>query len=242
MLTTVLLDCLLAATRQGKVNWSQVSIDEYLGICQQQRFQLTWNYLFDFDDMSIDRQSLTLWLPGVARTFVWGTKQICTTLEILACADVTWAQHLSRIHAALAAALVSSQNSEATIWREVPMIHIASIELLSHILAFVRAGKCQVIRNRLDEDNSLTIELNGCIYSIQLLFPSVGDVDTHIEPIARLTLHGASLDFPSGTEGYAVIEEVLAEFSDVWRNRVEDIKTKLLKEIGQLTRVMSSED
>ena len=216
-----LIASLICKTKEHAIEWIATGPEGYKSVTN--RFSLKWLHWYDSSGFSLDRRALVLSSEVVHIPLFNGTQNAYRALDLLRLIDPAWQSYISNIQIGL-----TSMNTQSDSSCDLPNLHDACLYFLRAVLESTRNG---LVKWERESDHSFVgSSLANPYIKFTYLVPA-DYFDSPLGPLViRLSISNATLSFTCGTDGFYLIEEILANaFDDLmirYKSSIEAIKSE----------------
>ncbi len=227
-----LLKVMRDATHAGLLNWKEEIGSRYRAGIGSRSYALRWLYWYNEHGITIDRQGPIVSAGSIDILLFNGTASQQEARLLLGAIDEKWDSHYLRIAERCVFMLRNNHNLPP-----LPDLNELHQQVLTTLLEATVRG-AMVWRQDADDQNHFASTLHGNPIAIRFYQPADNESRPLDRLVARLCIPGATSDFVCGTEGYSMIERILAEAIPAFRELIITRDQALRTEIDFLQQLL----
>lgn len=228
-----LVSLLCAATEQGEIVWQQLPGQCYHTVKPTAAYHLRWLYWYNQSGITIDRQGIIVSAGSIDMSFLWGTSGVRQARKLLEAIDDTWLKHHRQIDQEC---LSMNDNHPQRVLSE--RKHDACLQLLFHMMSATKSGVISWGRGPSDFD-IFYADYAGRRICVTYLKPADQEDRPLGNLVAEVSFQTANIRFACGTDGFFMLEEMLAIAFKDRRQKLDEDVDLLRVEIAALSQLVS---
>jgi len=222
------------ATELSIIEWTESIGYCYNGTLDTRLYTISWLYWYDKRGITIDQQGHVVSVNNFHTVLLNGTNWQQESELLLASIDNKWAIHFE--------SLIEGSLSILNSFEELspPNRNHSFLTLLNALLSATNRGLIHWQR-QIEQIDTYTANLDGRALAIRFLQPIDSEEKELGKIVARLTANGVSCDFVVGTEGFGLVEQILACSITEMKDRLSQREEIVQQEVNFLVDVMKDQ-